>query len=123
MDSSPRLAYAGWQMQEALSKIQTSLEKLEKRGRSKRQPANSASARLKTIVSLHEEKKEALLRAISKMREWVVEAEHIFDGSLGKSTQKRSGMQKLSRRFEAYLGRLSCFLEAEERTDDEDTCV
>jgi len=31
-------------------------------------------------VSLHEEKKEALT-AIRRMREWVIEAEHIFDGS------------------------------------------
>jgi hypothetical protein len=68
-------------------------------------------------VSLHEEKKEAL-RAISKMREWVVEAEHIFDGSWAKHPEEISHAE-VGRRFDAYLGRLSCFLEAEERTADE----
>jgi hypothetical protein len=68
-------------------------------------------------VSLHEEKKEAL-RAISKMREWVLEAEHIFDGSWAKQPEEISNAE-VGRRFDAYLGRLSCFLEAEERTDDE----
>jgi len=68
-------------------------------------------------VSLHEEQKEAL-RAISKMHEWVVAAEHIFDGSWAKHPEE-SRNAEVGRRFDAYLGHLSCFLEAEERTDDE----
>jgi hypothetical protein len=68
-------------------------------------------------VSLHEEKNEALT-AIKRMREWVIEAEHIFDGSWAYPGQVSSNGE-VGRRFDAYLGRLSCFLEAEERTDDE----
>ncbi len=68
-------------------------------------------------MSLHEEKKEALT-AIRKMREWVVEAEHIFDGSWARPGEVISN-REVGRRFDAYLGRLSCFLEAEERTEDE----
>ena len=68
-------------------------------------------------MSLHEEKKEALT-AISKMREWVVEAEHIFEGSWAKHPEEISNAE-VGRRFDAYLGRLACFLEAQERTDDE----
>ncbi len=52
------------------------------------------------------------------MREWVLEAEHIFDGSWAKQPEEISNAE-VGRRFDAYLGRLSCFLEAEERTDDE----
>ena len=52
------------------------------------------------------------------MREWVIEAEHIFDGSWAHPGEVRS-QGEVGRRFDAYLGRLSCFLEAEERTDDE----
>jgi hypothetical protein len=68
-------------------------------------------------VSLHEEKNEALT-AIKRMREWVIEAEHIFDGSWAYPGQVSSNGE-VGRRFDAYLGRLSCFLEAGERTDDE----
>jgi hypothetical protein len=68
-------------------------------------------------VSLHEEKKEALT-AMRKMREWVVEAEHIFDGSWAGPGEVISNSE-VGRRFDAYLQRLSCFLEAEERTEDE----
>lgn len=68
-------------------------------------------------MSLHEEKKEALT-AISKMREWVIEAEHIFDGSWAGPAEVISH-REVGRRFDVYLGRLSCFLEAKARTDDE----
>ncbi len=37
----------------------------------------------------------------------------------GPSNQKREVNAEVGRRFDAYLGRLSCFLEAEERTDEE----
>lgn len=72
-------------------------------------------------MSLHEEKKEALL-VISKMREWVIEAEHIFDGSWVQPGESISNAE-VGRRFDAYLKHLSCFLEAEERTDEEKRCL
>ena len=52
------------------------------------------------------------------MREWVLEAEHIFDGSWAKQPEEISNAE-VGKRFDAYLGRVSGFLEAEERTDDE----
>lgn len=74
-------------------------------------------ARLKTIVSLHQEKK-ALLASIKSMYDWVLEVEHIFDGSWAHQPQEISNAE-VERRLDAYLKRLSCFLEAEERTEDE----
>jgi hypothetical protein len=68
-------------------------------------------------VSLHEEKKE-LLAQIKSMREWVVEVEHIFDGSWASQAEEITNVE-VARRFDAYLERLSCFLEAPERTEDE----
>lgn len=68
-------------------------------------------------MSLHEEKTEALA-AISRMRDWVIEAEHIFDGSWARPGEVISN-EEVGRRFDAYLGRLSCFLQADVRTDDE----
>ena len=79
-------------MQEALTHIQTSLEQLEKKGRQSPKHVRSDACRLKTIVSLHEEKHEVLSQ-IRNMREWVMEVEHSFDGS-GRAKQKRSAMQK-----------------------------
>jgi hypothetical protein len=66
---------------------------------------------------LHEEKK-ALLAQVASMRTWVLEAEHIFDGSWAKQAEEISNAE-VERRFEAYLERLSRFVEAEERTEDE----
>jgi hypothetical protein len=68
-------------------------------------------------VSLHEEKK-ALLAQIKSMREWVVEVEHIFDGSWASQAEEITNVE-VARRFDAYLERLSCFVDAQERTDDE----
>jgi hypothetical protein len=73
--------------------------------------------RLKTIVSLHEEKKECLAQ-IKSMREWVVAVEHIFDGSWASQAEEITNGE-VARRFDAYLERLSCFVDAEERTADE----
>lgn len=73
--------------------------------------------RLKTIVSLHEEKKD-LLAAIKIMSAWVVEAEHIFDGSWASRAEEITN-EEVARRFDAYLERLSRFVDAEERTEDE----
>lgn len=74
-------------------------------------------ARLKTIVSLHQEKK-ALLASIKSMYHWVVEVEHIFDGSWASQPEEIKNAE-VQRRFDAYLERLRCFVEAEERTEDE----
>ena len=74
-------------------------------------------SRLKTIVSLHEEKKE-LLAQIASMRTWVGEVEHIFDGSWATQAEEISNAE-VGRRFDAYLQRLSRFVDAPERTEDE----
>jgi hypothetical protein len=68
-------------------------------------------------VSLHEEKKE-MLAHIKSMREWVVEVEHIFDGSWASQAEEITNGE-VARRFDVYLERLSCFVEAPERTTDE----
>ncbi len=74
-------------------------------------------ARLKTIVSLYEEK-QALLASIKSMYAWVIEAEHIFDGSWASHPEEISNAE-VGRQFDAYLQRLSHFVQAEERTEDE----
>jgi hypothetical protein len=73
--------------------------------------------RLKTIVSLHEEKK-AVLAQIKSMREWVLEVEHILDGSWASQTEEISNAE-VGRRLDAWLRRLSTFVEADGRTEDE----
>ncbi len=52
------------------------------------------------------------------MRTWVVEVEHIFDGSWATHTEEISNAE-VGRRFDAYLERLSCFVDVPERTEDE----
>jgi hypothetical protein len=73
--------------------------------------------RLQTIVHLHEEKRE-IFTQIQSMREWVLAAEHIFDGSWAKPQEEVTN-QEVTRRFDAYLERLSRFVHAQERTEDE----
>ena len=68
-------------------------------------------------MSLHEEKKERLAQ-IKSMREWVLAAEHIFDGSWASQVEEITNVE-VARRFDAYLERLLCFVDAEERTEDE----
>jgi hypothetical protein len=68
-------------------------------------------------VSLHEEK-QALLASIKSMYAWVVEAEHIFDGSWASRPEDISNAE-VGRQFDAYLQRLSHFVQAQERTEDE----
>jgi hypothetical protein len=68
-------------------------------------------------VSLHEEKK-ALLASIKSMYEWVLEGEHILDGSWASQPEEISNAE-VGKRFDAYLERLSHFVEAQERTEDE----
>ena len=68
-------------------------------------------------MSLHEENQERLAQ-IKSMRQWVVEVEHIFDGSWASQAEEITNVE-VARRFDAYLERLSCFVNAEERTEDE----
>jgi hypothetical protein len=69
------------------------------------------------MVSLHQEKK-ALLACIKSRYDWVVEVEHIVDGSWARQPQEISNAE-VERRLDAPFPRLSCFLEAEERTEEE----
>ena len=52
------------------------------------------------------------------MRTWVVEVEHIFDGSWAKQAEDIRNAE-VGKRFDAYWERLACFVEAEGRTEDE----
>jgi hypothetical protein len=56
-------------------------------------------------VSLHEEKKESLAQ-IKSMREWVMEVEHIFDGSWASQAEEITNGE-VARRFDAYARRVS----------------
>jgi hypothetical protein len=73
--------------------------------------------RLKTIVSLHEEKKE-VLDQMRSMRAWVLEVEHIFDGSWAHQAEEITNAE-VGRRFDSYLERLSSFIAASDRTEEE----
>jgi hypothetical protein len=73
--------------------------------------------RLKTIVRLQEEKQEVLAH-IRAMRDWVLEVEHIFDGSWARHAEEISNAE-VGRRLDAWLGRLATFVEADGRTEDE----
>jgi hypothetical protein len=73
--------------------------------------------RLKTMVSLHEEKPEVLSQ-IRNMREWVMEVEHIFDGSWASQAEEISNAE-VRWRLDAWLARLTAFVEADARTADE----
>lgn len=52
------------------------------------------------------------------MRDWVLEIEHIFDGSWA-SQPEEIGNAEVGRRLDGWLHRLSTFLQAEGRTEDE----
>src|SRR5207249_4102093 len=108
-----------WRASHARSVEQDSGELREagKKGGAVNQTCKKRLRRLKTIVSLHEEKKECLAQ-IKSMREWVVEVEHIFDGSWASQAEEITNVE-VARRFDGYLQRLSCFVEAQERTEDE----
>jgi hypothetical protein len=73
--------------------------------------------RLLTIVGLHEEQTEALAQ-IRKMREWVLEVEHLFAGSWAQTPAELTNAE-VDRRLTAYVTRLSQFVEDEQRTEDE----
>lgn len=70
-----------------------------------------------SIVSLYEEKQEALAQ-VRQMREWVIRAEHILDGSWASSQEEISNAE-VGRRLDGWLKDLTYFLEAEERTEEE----
>ena len=69
------------------------------------------------MVSLHEEKK-AVLAQITSMREWVLEVEHILDGSWASQAEEISNAE-VGRRLDAWLRRLCTCVEADGRTEDE----
>ena len=66
------------------------------------------------MVSLHEEKK-AVLAQITSMREWVLEVEHILDGSWASQAEEISNAE-VGRRLDAWLRRLCTCVEADGRT-------
>jgi hypothetical protein len=73
--------------------------------------------RLKAIVSLYEEKREALAQ-VRAMREWIIRLEHILDGSWAESPEQISNAE-VARRLDEWLKDLARFLQAEGRTQEE----
>jgi hypothetical protein len=73
--------------------------------------------RLKAIVSLYEEKSEALAQ-VRAMREWIIRLEHILDGAFAESPEHISNAE-VARRFDEWLKDLASFLQAEGRTQEE----
>jgi hypothetical protein len=65
-------------------------------------------------MRLQEEKKEVLAH-IRAMRDWVMEVEHIFDGSWASQPEEISNVE-VGRRLNDWLHRLAAFLQAEGRT-------
>ena len=74
-------------------------------------------SRLKAIVSLYEEQREALAQ-VRAMRQWIIRLEHIFDGSWAQCLEQISNAE-VARRFDAWLKDLADFLQAEGRTPEE----
>lgn len=73
--------------------------------------------RLQTIVHLHEEKTE-IFASVRSMREWVLAAEHIFDGSWARHPEEVTN-EAVALRFDVYLERLTREVSAQARTEDE----
>jgi hypothetical protein len=73
--------------------------------------------RLITIVNWREEKRAAL-EQVRQMREWVLKAEHILDGSWASELSEVSNAE-VGRRLDEWLFELRTFLGAEERTEEE----
>jgi hypothetical protein len=69
---------------------------------------------LNAIVSLYEEKREALAQ-VRAMREWVMRLEQILDGSWAENSAQISNAG-VACRFDAWLKDLASFLQAEGRT-------
>lgn len=68
-------------------------------------------------MGLHQEKQAALAQ-IASMREWVMEVEHLLDGSWACQPEDITN-DTVGQRLDAWLARLARFLEAEERTEEE----
>ena len=73
--------------------------------------------RLKAIVSLHAEKREALSQ-VRAMQEWVMRLEHILDGSWAESPEQISNAE-VACQFDEWLKDLTGFLQAEGHTQEE----
>jgi hypothetical protein len=117
MESLPPFGYGGLAMQDGLTQIQSSLTSLEKKRGSVTELCEKRLTRLKTIVSLHEEKQDTLSQ-VRAMREWIMEAEHILGGSWATEPEEISNAE-VGRRLDEWLHRLARFVEREERTEDE----
>jgi hypothetical protein len=73
--------------------------------------------RLKAIVSLYAEKREAL-EQVRAMREWVMRLEHLLDGSWTDSPEEISNAE-VACRFDEWLKDLANFQQSEGRTQEE----
>lgn len=60
-----------------------------------------------------------MLSQIRNMREWVMEVEPIFDGSWATSQAEEISNAEVRWRLDAWLARLTAFVEADARTEDE----
>ncbi len=69
------------------------------------------------MVRLYEEKQEVLSH-IRALRDWVIEVEHIFDGSWASQAEEISNAE-VGQRLDAWLSRLATLVEADGRTEDE----
>jgi hypothetical protein len=117
LESQAPFKYGGLARPRSLEPDSGQLREAGKRGGAVNQTCKKRLRRLKTIVSLHEEKKECLAQ-IKSMRKWVLEVEHIFDGSWASQAEEITNVE-VGQRLDAYLERLSCFVSAPERTEDE----
>lgn len=66
--------------------------------------------------------KQVILAHVRSMREWVMQVEHIFDGSCATSAEQISNAE-VGCRFEMYLQRLAQAVEAPGGTADENRCL
>lgn len=64
------------------------------------------------------EEKQAAIAQVRQMYAWVLEVEHVFDGSWAGTPEEVSNAA-VSQRFEEYLERLSHYVAEEARTADE----
>jgi hypothetical protein len=72
-------------------------------------------------VSLHEEKKECLAQ-IKSMRKWVVEVEHICDGSWASQAEEITNVE-VGQRLDAYARRVSRALSVRQNEPKTKNCV
>jgi hypothetical protein len=72
--------------------------------------------RLISIVSLYQEKQEDLAQ-VRAMREWVINVEHILDGSWASKPEEMSNAE-VGRRLDDWLKQLAEYLQGPDRTDN-----